>query len=116
MSYLVSEVALTYPQGCAHKTEVVANRFLFGQTEDWHDLASYKQFNSFGWMTRAVEETAGDIPWVVLSSASSGTIEPTNRPDFADFTARTADNSENLAYLVAKSNDIKRLRKELFFA
>ncbi|HNW52956.1 MAG TPA: choice-of-anchor D domain-containing protein, partial [Bacteroidales bacterium] len=108
------EAALTYPQGCAHKTEIVANRFLFGQPEDWYDLASYKQFNSFGWMTRAVEETAGDIPWVVLSSASSGTIEPTKTDQISlDFTARTADYSENLAYLVAKSNDIKTPEKRV---
>lgn len=108
------EAALTYPQGCAHKTEDVANRFLFGQPEDWYDLADYSQFKSIGWMTRAIEETAGDVPWVVLSSASSGTLEPTHTEQISlDFTARTAENSDNLAYLVAKSNDIKTPEKKV---
>jgi hypothetical protein len=108
------EAALTYPQGCSSKTEVVANRFLFGQPEDWYDLANYNQFKSIGWMTRAIEETAGDVPWVVLSSANSGTLEPAHTDQISlDFTARSAENPENLAYLVAKSNDIKTPEKKV---
>jgi len=108
------EAALTYPQGCAEKTEIVQNRFLFGAPEDWYDLANYNQFNTIGWMTRAVEETAGDIPWVVLTSASEGVIEPAKIDSLRfDFTAGTAPNADNIAYLVAQSNDIANPEKRI---
>jgi hypothetical protein len=108
------EAALTYPQGCATKTEVVPNRFMFGAPEDWYDLANYKQFNTIGWMTRALEETSGDVPWVMLTSASSGTILPTKTDSIhLNFTARTAPNADNLAYLVVQSNDIKNPEKRI---
>ena len=108
------EAALTYPQGCATKTEVVPNRFMFGAPEDWYDLANYSQFNTIGWMTRAVEETSGDVPWVMLTSASSGTILPTKTDSIhLNFTARTAPNADNLAYLVVASNDIKNPEKRI---
>ncbi len=101
------EAALSYPQGCAVKTEIVKNRFLFGAPEDWYDLADYSQFNTIGWMARAVEETSGDVPWVVLTSATNGELEPAQTDSIHfSFTARTAPNDDNIAYLVAKSNDI----------
>ena len=108
------EAALTYPQGCAVKKEVVANRFLFGALEDWYDLADYAQFNTIGWMTRAVEETTGDVPWVVLKSAAEGVLEPNQTDSIRlDFTARTAPNNDNIAYLVAQSNDIANPEKRI---
>lgn len=108
------EAALTYPQGCAAKTDIVPNRFLFGAPEDWYDLASYAQFDGIGWMTRAVEETSGDVPWVILTSAVSGTIEPAQSDSVHfDFTARTAPNADNIAYLLAQSNDIKTPEKRI---
>ena len=108
------EAALTYPQGCAAKTEIINNRFMFGAPEDWYDLAAYSQFDNIGWMTRAVEETAGDVPWVMLTSASSGTILPTQIDSIhLSFTARTASNPDNIAYLVAQSNDIKTPEKRI---
>jgi subtilisin family serine protease len=108
------EAALTYPQGCAVKSEVVINRFMFGAPEDWYDLANYKQFNTIGWMARAVEETSGDVPWVVLTSATSGVLEPTKTDSIRfDFTARTAPLNDNIAYLVASSNDIATPEKKI---
>jgi hypothetical protein len=108
------EAALTYPQGCSDKTEVVANRFMFGAPEDWYDLANYAQFNTIGWMTRAVEETSGDVPWVVLTSAAEGVIEPAHADSIHfSFTARTAPFNDNIAYLVASSNDIATPEKKI---
>jgi len=110
------EAALTYPQGCANKNinDVVKNRFMFGALEEWYDLANYTQFDNIGWMARAVEETSGDIPWVVLTSATSGSIEPAKTDSIRfDFTARTAPNDDNVAYLVATSNDIANPEKRI---
>ncbi len=108
------EAALTYPQGCARKTEVVKNRFLFGSADEWYDLASYQQFNTIGWYTRAAEETAGDIPWVILTSAAQGTVDAGHADSIhLSFTARTADNSDNIAYLKIKSNDINHPEKKV---
>lgn len=108
------EAALTYPQGCASKTEIVRNRFLFGAPQDWYELADYKQFDNIGWMTKAIEETSGDVPWVVLTSAADGMLEPaqTDSVHFS-FTARTAPNNDNIAYLVARSNDIASPEKRI---
>jgi hypothetical protein len=108
------EAALTYPQGCATKTEIVPNRFMFGAPEDWYDLANYAQFDGIGWMVRAIEETSGDVPWVVLTSATSDTLEPTTTDSIHfNFTARTAPINDNIAYLVAQSNDIATPEKKI---
>jgi hypothetical protein len=108
------EAALTYPQGCATKKEVVKNRFIFGAPEDWYDLALYAQFNTIGWMTRAVEEKSGDVPWVVITSAVSGALEPTKTDSIHfNFTARTAPLHDNIAYLDAESNDIAHPTKRI---
>jgi hypothetical protein len=108
------EAGLTYPQGCVAKTEIVPDRFLFGPGDGWYDLASYAQFNSIAWMMRAVEEKAGDVPWVVLSSGNSGTIAPSKETSAVlNFTARTALDADNYAYLVVKSNDIVNPEKQI---
>ncbi len=108
------EAALSYPQGCANKTEIVTNRFLFGQVDDWYDLASYSQFNTIGWLTRAIEEKSGNTPWVVLTSAATGTV-PAGASDsiHLSFTATTAPNGDNIAYLKVKSNDINQPQKQM---
>lgn len=108
------EAALTYPQGCAIIDNNVSNRYLFGALNEWYDLSDYSQFSTIGWMVRAVEASSGDVPWVVLTSADSGTLKPgeTALMNFK-FTARTAAQRDNYATLVVQSNDIVSPEKKV---
>jgi subtilisin family serine protease len=101
------EAGLTYPQGCIDIENNIPNRYLFGSGAEWYDLSAYSQFSTIGWMVRAIEETANDTPWVVLTSADNGTLEPA-ATDLVKvkFTARTAKNRNNYATLMVESNDI----------
>ncbi len=111
----VYESAVTYPQGCATVVNKIPNRYVFGSGDGtWYDLSEYAQFSTIGWFVRAAEETASSTPWVILSSADSSSIAPTNSDNLLiDFDATNAKNGDNFAKLKISSNDIKNPVKDV---
>jgi len=102
----VYDAGSSHPQGVVSGLEPIENRFYFGQGNGWTDIVG-SGFDTYGWMTRAVEETYESSAWVVLESDNSGAINAGANTNLSlNFKAMYANPGDNYADLHIYSNDL----------
>ena len=102
------EAGAPYPQGVITVSPIVKERYYYSnESGKWNDIAAVgPPLESYGWITRALEEKYESAVWVSLDSAPTDTIAAgaTGNVSF-NFNAGYANPGDNYADLIVTSND-----------
>ena len=95
-----------YPQGVVNGTSVTAGRYMYGNGQEWFDIANASGFERSCWMVKAIENEYASNVWVDMVSPQNGTIAAGDSAKITlKFAAAYANSAVNKAKVTINSND-----------
>jgi subtilisin family serine protease len=94
-----------YPQGSIEVTEEVANRYYYGNGEQFFELVD-QGYGDTGWLVKAAEKSYESNIWAILTSDKEGIVEAGMQKELdLTFIAEYAEQGINVASMNVHSND-----------
>ncbi|MEQ9049898.1 MAG: T9SS type A sorting domain-containing protein, partial [Marinoscillum sp.] len=99
-------LGIQYPQGSVSGQETVPGRYYYFDEGSWYNLQQVASFETMGWLMYAAEETAGDAPWLTITSDLSGEVAMGAESSISlAFSGALAKRGDQIAEVVITSND-----------